>query len=454
MARVGDRGERHPSASELERFLLGEISPSQAAPVIAHLVRGCDLCRQQMTPLASMLFTAGRDLPDTVEDSGAEYDFILFKAFSTARRFAATLARDQSDAERKDPKPFPKEVPAIQTARPRPGDPLQRCEALLDHSRALRASDPEGMVLAASLAVQLAEHLSAGPEPVASNLQSRAWAELGNAQRVSDNLRAAEGSLAHALRCAGGEPLLLARLMDLTASLYIDQRRFEEARRLLEWAYAIYQHEGDSQAAGRALISQGMAAGYALESERAVQYLSEGIRQIDPVRDPKLALAAVHNLLWCLVDCGRIVEAQAALGHARKLFTAYGERFDKLRARWLEGRIAAGLGDDEDAERAFRRVRKGLQDAELPYDAAIVSLDLAGIWLRQGRTSELRQLINEMVAVFRNNGIRREALGALLMFKEALQKDQATEVLLRSVTAEISRLERFPGATGQPAGST
>jgi len=453
MARVGDRGEGHPSASELERFLLGGMSPSQAAPVIAHLVRGCDLCLQQMTPLASMLFTAGRATPETVEEVGAEYDFILFKAFSTARRFAATLAGDQSDAEWKAPKPFPKEVPAIQTVCSRPGDKLQRCEALLDYSRALRASDPEGMVLAASLAVQLAEHMGANPEPGMADLQARAWAELGNAQRVSDNLRAAEGSLAHALRCASGEPLLLARLMDLTASLYIDQRRFEEANRLLDWVYAIYQHEGDSHAAGRALVSRGTAAGYAFESERAVQYLSEGLRQIDPVRDPRLALAAVHNLLWNLVDCGRLAEAQALLGHARKLLTAYGERFDKLRARWLEGRIAAGLGDDETAERAFRRVRKGLQDAELPYDVAIVSLDLAGIWLRQGRISELRQLINEMVAVFRNNGIRREALGALLMFKEALQKDQATEILLRTVTAEVWHLERFPGTTGQPAGS-
>src|SRR5204862_4017666 len=108
--------------------------------------------------------------------------------------------------------------------------------------------------------------------------------------------------------------------------------------------------------------------------------------------------------------------------------------------------------DDATAERAFQRVRAGMQDAELPYDVANISLDLAAVWLRQGRISELRQLVNEMVAIFRNNGIRREAIGALLMFKEALQKDQATEVLLRTVTTEIWRLERFPGSTGQPAG--
>ncbi len=39
-----------------------------------------------------MLFTAGRATPEASEGAGAEYDFILFKAFATARHFAATLA--------------------------------------------------------------------------------------------------------------------------------------------------------------------------------------------------------------------------------------------------------------------------------------------------------------------------------------------------------------------------
>src|SRR3954452_12685915 len=76
MARVGDRGECHPSASELESFLLGEMAPNQAAPVIAHLVRGCDDCREKMAPLASMVFTAGRATPEPGESQGDEYEFI------------------------------------------------------------------------------------------------------------------------------------------------------------------------------------------------------------------------------------------------------------------------------------------------------------------------------------------------------------------------------------------
>jgi hypothetical protein len=117
---------------------------------------------------------------------------------------------------------------------------------------------------------------------------------------------------------------------------------------------------------------------------------------------------------------------------------------DKLKAWWLEGRIAAGLGDSEGAEWTFRRVREGLQEAEMPYDAALVSLDLAALWLCQGRTAEIRRLVNELVAVFQAHKIRREALGALLMLKEAVHQDRATVTLIRTVSTELWRHERFP----------
>ncbi len=453
MARGGDRGERHPSAAELESFLLGEMSSRQAAPVIAHLIRGCDRCRQQMTPLASVVLSADRTAPAPAQSDGAEYDFPLFKAFSAARHYAGALAREtEADGSRN---PFPREVPSPATRQVR-GD-HERCESLFELCRALRNSDPEGMVLAASLAVQIAERLVSGSDvdPETADLQARAWAELGNARRVADHLSAAASDLAKALDLAGlgtGDPRLLARLMDLTASLYTDQRRFDEAIRLLDCVHAIHLHCGDCHAAGRALISQGIALGYAFESERALGYLVEGLRQIDASREPRMALAATHNLLWCLVDCGRSAEAQILLEDLRGLYAAHGERFDDLRARWLEGRIAASLGDDERAELFLLRVRAGFEGASLLSDVALVSLDLSALWLRQGRTGEVRHMVDELVAVFRSNGIRRETIGALLMFKEAMQKDQVTDSLLRTVTAEIWRLERSPGATRHSAG--
>ncbi len=88
----------------------------------------------------------------------------------------------------------------------------------------------------------------------------------------------------------------------------------------------------------------------AFESETAVRYLAAGIRQIDAVRDPRLATAAVHNLLWCLVDCGRLAEAQALLGQARKLSDG-----PRRTLRQAPGALAGGA----DRRRLWRRRLRG-----------------------------------------------------------------------------------------------
>jgi tetratricopeptide (TPR) repeat protein len=305
------------------------------------------------------------------------------------------------------------------------------------------------MILAASLALTLAQREAAlkGESPELADLEARAWAELGNAHRVEDDLVSAETALAHALvrsRQGSGAPLLLARIMDLTASLYADQRRFKEARLLLDCVYTIYQHEGDAHGAARTFISKGMAANYALEPEEAIGFLVEGIRQIDPEHDPKLVLAAVHGLLWCLVDSGFAAEANRLLAEARPIYEAHGQHFDQLRRLWLEGRIALHLGEEDRAERFLHQVREGFKEVDQAYDVALISLDLAALWLHQGRTLEIKELIDEMITIFRARSIQREALGALLMLKKAFETDQATAALLRTVTTEIWRAERSP----------
>ena len=305
------------------------------------------------------------------------------------------------------------------------------------------------MVLASSMAVTLVEQMAESQNLTEEliDLQARAWAERGNAHRVADDWVSAEVDLVRALDLFSrgtGNPLLLARLMDLTASLYTDQRRFEEARRLLDWVHAIYLKMGDAHSAARALISKGYSLGVALESEEAVKLLRQGILLAEPSRDPKLIFLALHNLLWFLLDCGQVAEVEGLLPHMKDLYAVYAEGLAELRAQWLEGRVAAGVGDDERAERTFLRVREGFRLGERPYDTALVSLDLAAVWLRQERIPEIKDLIDETVKIFRALNIQREAIGALLMLRAALRKNQATATLLLSVTRELRRLEQGP----------
>jgi len=447
----GDRADNHPSAAELEQFLLGDMSPREAAPVLAHLIRGCELCRERMQPTAAVVLGTFQNAPEPSPEAGAEYDFPLFKAFAAARHYAEARAQAKSESHRALARTPLKEI--------RPREEVlnlsaaerdwARCQELLDRCRALRYNDPETMVLTATLAVKLAERLDSrafGTEALA-DLRARAWAERGNARRIADDLSGAEEDLSRALEWnaqGSGDLLLLARLMDLTASLYTDQRRFSEAFQLLDAVYAIYERQGDRHAAGRALISKGVSVGYAFEVEEAVHLLSQGLSMIDASQDPKLAMVGIHNLIWCLVECGQAEQADLLFAHSRTLFSSFVERLDAIKAVWLEGRIAAARGQHERAEQRFQEARASFGDAKLPYEVALVSLDMAALWLRTGRTAEVTGLIDDTIAVFRTRKIRREAIGMMLVVREAFQKNQATEALLQTVAADLLRLVDAP----------
>jgi tetratricopeptide (TPR) repeat protein len=402
-----------------------------------------------MAPLAALILSPQTAPPEVPSSSYSEYDFPLFRAFAKARRYAAALEEERREATRER---FLKALP--QPAPPTPRQRTERdtalCESFLDRCKTLRHTDPEGAQMLASMAVSLAERIEPHGRSAQeiTDLQARAWAELGNARRVACDLTGAERDLSRALRLAEqgtGSRALLAQLMDLTASLFIDQQRFAEAIQLLDGVERMHRAVGDLHAAGRALISKGTAAGYGLLNPgEAVRLLTEALRLLDPHREPDLVFMTIHNLLFYLVDSGRASEAARLFAQSRALYALHTGRIDLLRARWLEGRIASSQGDDAVAEAAFREVQAGFAEVDLPYDAALASIELAGIWLRAGRTREIRGLIDEMVAIFRARNIRREAIGALLMLREACERDRATAALLRTVTAELQRLEREP----------
>ncbi len=436
----------HPSGAELEQFLLGQLPEAATARVVGHLLMGCGACSRLMKPLASVLLR-----PNLVDEAavevGDEYDFPLFKAIAAARRYAASIRHERLEAQRDL-----QEVPLREVPAPRPLDPKERglrdwerCERLLLQARELRRNHPPAAVAATSMAVCLAERIAAdlrGPRELA-DLQARTLAERGNARRVADDLAGAESDLSRALERAGQgteSPAFMAQLLDLTASLRIDQRRIDEASRLLDWVHFIYLELGDRHEAGRALISKSNAASYALDLQKAIRLLTMGLQLIDTQRDPHLVLTGVHNLAYHLIDDNRVDEARRLMQENRPLYAAHGGYVDRLKARWLEGRIAFLQDDAEEAEAAFQEVRAGFEEVGVTYDFALVSLELAEIWLAQGRTAAIFGLLDNTLSVFRSKGIRREAIAALLLLRESLRQERVTVDLIRKTASRLEQL--------------
>jgi tetratricopeptide (TPR) repeat protein len=300
---------------------------------------------------------------------------------------------------------------------------VSRVELLLAASYAQRYVSPPEMLRLAEIAVCEARLLSArryGSLALA-DLRARSWAELGNAFRVADDLLAADQCLKQALRWArrgSSDAWLAARLADLTASLWADQGHYADAIESLERLAVLYKGLSDLHLAGRALISRGIFLGHDSQPRQAIASLSTGLTLIDPEREPGLQLSGMHELVGMLVDLGQYREARNLLWQVQHLHQREGSPLNLVRLRWLWGRVYSGLGDLDRAQKELEVARAGFGNAGKAYDQALVSLDLAEIYVRQGRRDEAQALAKQMLVTFRRLGIAREVIVVLVLTRQ------------------------------------
>jgi tetratricopeptide (TPR) repeat protein len=397
-----------------------------------------------MAPFATAMFMPGAGPePQLSADQEAAYDRSIAAAYAKAMEVERRLDTEREAAARKAENLL--EVASL----PEGAVTWGLYESLLEKSRSLRYSDSAGMLRMADLARLAADRLD--PEVYGAerrtDAQARAWAELANAYRVAEDFTQAEVAMACALdlRTRGtGDPLLYARIADLAASLLVAQRRFKEAFSMLDFAYAIHLRYSDSHEVGRIVLLRGLYTGYAGKPEEGLQLLSRGLSLIDRSRDAKLVFHTLHNILLSRIELGEYAQAQLQLQRMRPLYAAHAGWLDRVKLLRLEGEIAAGLGDLVTAEATFQQIREDLNDAGLGYQAALVSLDLAGVWLRQSRTLEVRGLVSEIVSSFQVLGVEREALSAIHLLQDALERDQATLEVVRLVGGILRRLQNEP----------
>ena len=323
-------------------------------------------------------------------------------------------------------------------------------DLLLKRSSEQNFEDAIQAEILARLALEIPEHLNAsihGPERVA-DMRARAWAHVGNALRVKADLHEAEDAFQKAfahLQRGTREPMERAVLLDLRASLLRAQRRFGEALHLLRRAIAIFRNLGERHRAGRALVSMSTVQHMAGEPERAIPLLYEALDLIDPAREPQLMLFAWHNLIDDLAEAGQFLEAHKLLLKARPLYQRFQNAWTQNRLRWVEGRIARGLGHTGQAEALFLAARTGFLAEDAAYDTALVSLDLSSLYAEQRRLPELKRLAEEMLPIFQAQDVHREALAALQLFQEAARQQELTVEKALEVAAYLREARGEPG---------
>jgi len=455
----------HPSRDVLELFLRGRLSVAEMRSVCVHVLSECAECRRITSALwacADVELTeieeqdlageSGRTAPDG-------YDEVIDRVL---RQVAARqpvverereLARELCDELLRHPSAH-RHLLVSNSARFRN---RMLGELLLARSHEAGFTDPAQATELARLGVSLAETLTAedcGGTEAWNGLYVRAWAQLGNAHRISSHHAEAERAFAAvAARLEQNRIGLLdaARVLDLEASLRRDQRRFAEASRLLDRVVAIYQQLGQWHLLGRALKQKSMICGEAGDLESEMALLRRALDLLDPNEEPRTFLAARHNLILALNQSGRSREAFSLLFHTRPLYLKLGDRMNLLRMRWLEAMVAFGLGRMDQAETAYREVRQAFLDLGLDYDAALASLELAGVLARQGRAVDLRCLAEEILAVFSSRNIHRETMAALLFFCHAVRMEKAESGLADEIAEFLKRARNNPDLRFAPS---
>lgn len=155
--------------------------------------------------------------------------------------------------------------------------------------------------------------------------------------------------------------------------------------------------------------------GNAGKPDLAIRLIRRSMDLIDAPREPRLLVCATHNYIWFLSENHRRDQAVSCIHGARRLYEQAGDRRDLGRLRWLEGKLARGLGE---AEGALLEARDGLAREGLAYEAALAAMDLAVRYAGEHKAAAMRRQADQMLPLFRSDAMYRETMVALLSYQQ------------------------------------
>ena len=458
--------QEHPTFADFEGFLLNASQPGHSARnalILRHLLASCRICLGHLetmgwpaSRLESLVYLPGRTLMDEAKSASpgkgsynydrafTKVEWVVKELLTPALPPPVPIDRLLEELDRQ-----PREAQLSLIAEDERFTAPQLVQRLLDRSHSVRYEDPEAMLhwatLARTIATRSTEEALGGSPSRLSHLRASAWGQFGNALRVAGQLREAESALitAHRYLEAGSrDPILKASLQEHMGSLYIFQRRFDEAIQEFTQATETYQQLGEAHAFARTLVRCSLAYLYAGNPETAVDLLNQAISMIDQEADPHLLLAACHNLMNCYISLEQPERALSIYAETRDLYKEFGDSLILLRANWQEALLLRDLGHLRAAETALLRARQGFMERNLMYEVAVVCLDLAAVYVKLKSVDDLKETVTTALPIFRSLGVDREALASLLQLQQFASQEQQAMELIRFLNARIEPLAR------------
>lgn len=319
--------------------------------------------------------------------------------------------------------------------------------ALCEASENAAPKNPPRALEVAKLAVGAARKVALdipGSEGFRCRLQGWATAFVANAERVLGQDLPGAGRTwieVWSLWRSGEDPAgLLSEgyLLDMEASLRRAQREFPLALNLHEEALKLARPEE----VGIILLNQAVTRKENNDPEGALQSLDRAALVIDRDRQPRLRTVLCFNRASSLCSLGRAKEAVSLAEEARRLALQLGDKFDLIRAVWLDAKCLAGMGRKEEALVRLEQVRRGF--GKSPFDYALASLDVAALYREEERFQEIKSLAGSILEIFRAQKVHREALAAAILFQEAAEEERVSVELVRQFQEFLAKARTNP----------